>query len=93
MYIGNYDTPHSIQIFSVIVFTKTCYSAAICVSCLCISRLLLFQEKEQLLRELRSITPRTRSQQEMQDIQQEIRRLEQDLNNALEMSNRAITDR
>lgn len=29
----------------------------------------------------------------MQDIQQEIRRLEQDLNNALEMSNRAITDR
>ncbi|XP_021928968.1 protein kibra isoform X2 [Zootermopsis nevadensis] len=56
-------------------------------------RLLLFQEKEQLLRELRSITPRTRSQQEMQDIQQEIRRLEQDLNNALEMSNRAITDR
>jgi protein KIBRA len=60
---------------------------------LCTSRLLLFQEKEQLLRELRSITPRTRSQQEMQDIQQEIRRLEQDLNNALEMSNRAITDR
>ncbi|KAJ9601061.1 hypothetical protein L9F63_000796, partial [Diploptera punctata] len=50
-------------------------------------------QKEQLLRELRSITPRTRSQQEMQDIQQEIRRLEQDLNNALEMSNRAITDR
>ncbi|XP_047003394.1 protein kibra isoform X1 [Schistocerca americana] len=56
-------------------------------------RLLLFQEKEQLLRELRSITPRSRSQQEMQDIQQEIRRLEQDLNQALEMSNRAIADR
>lgn len=56
-------------------------------------RLLLFQEKEQLLRELRSITPRTRSHQEMTDIQGEIKRLEQDLNNALEMSNRAIADR
>ncbi|KAK9497147.1 hypothetical protein O3M35_004519 [Rhynocoris fuscipes] len=56
-------------------------------------RLLLFQEKEQLLRELRSITPHTRSDQEMTDIQNEIRRLEQDLNSALEMSNRAIADR
>ncbi|KAG8272243.1 hypothetical protein J6590_044902 [Homalodisca vitripennis] len=56
-------------------------------------RLLLFQEKEQLLRELRSITPRNRSSREMSDIQEEIRRLEQDLNNALEMSNRAIADR
>jgi protein KIBRA len=56
-------------------------------------RLLLFQEKEQLLRELRSITPRSRSHQEMNDIQGEIKKLEQDLNNALEMSNRAIADR
>uniref|UniRef100_A0A023F4X0 Protein kibra n=1 Tax=Triatoma infestans TaxID=30076 RepID=A0A023F4X0_TRIIF len=56
-------------------------------------RLLLFQEKEQLLRELRSITPHTRSDEEMTDIQNEIRRLEQDLNTALEMSNRAIADR
>jgi len=56
-------------------------------------RLLLFQEKEQLLRELRSITPRSRSYREMNDIQGEIKKLEQDLNNALEMSNRAITDR
>lgn len=56
-------------------------------------RLLLFQEKEQLLRELRSITPRNRSSCEMSEIQGEIRRLEQDLNNALEMSNRAIADR
>lgn len=56
-------------------------------------RLLLFQEKEQLLRELRSITPRTRSKEEMSDIQLECKRLEQDLNNALEMSNRAIADR
>ncbi|KAE9528109.1 hypothetical protein AGLY_012531 [Aphis glycines] len=56
-------------------------------------RLLLFQEKEQLLRELRSITPRSRSHREMDDIQGEIKKLEQDLNNALEMSNRAIADR
>ncbi|XP_047515702.1 protein kibra isoform X1 [Pieris napi] len=56
-------------------------------------RLLLFQEKEQLLRELRSITPRTRSKQEMTDIQTECRRLEQDLKNAFEMSNKCIADR
>lgn len=56
-------------------------------------KLLLFQEKDQLLRELRSITPRTRTQQDMKKIQSEIRRLEQDLNNALELSNKTITDR
>lgn len=56
-------------------------------------KLLLFQEKEQLLRELRSITPRTRTQQDMKRIQCEIRRLEQDLNNAFELSNKTITDR
>ncbi|CAG9782517.1 unnamed protein product [Diatraea saccharalis] len=56
-------------------------------------RLLLFQEKEQLLRELRSITPRTRSKQEMSDIQTECKRLEQDLKNAFEMSNKCIADR
>ncbi|XP_052749954.1 protein kibra isoform X1 [Galleria mellonella] len=56
-------------------------------------RLLLFQEKEQLLRELRSITPRTRSKQEMTNIQSECERLEQDLKNAFEMSNKCIADR
>ncbi|CAK1589007.1 unnamed protein product [Parnassius mnemosyne] len=56
-------------------------------------RLLLFQEKEQLLRELRSITPRTRSKQEMSDIQTECKKLEQDLKNAFEMSNKCIADR
>lgn len=56
-------------------------------------RLLLFQEKEQLLRELRSITPRTRSKQEMCDIQIECKKLEQDLKNAFEMSNKCIADR
>ncbi|XP_025831518.1 protein kibra isoform X2 [Agrilus planipennis] len=56
-------------------------------------RLLLFQEKEQLLRELRSITPRMRSRKEMCDIQAECQKLEQDLHNALEVSNRTISDR
>lgn len=56
-------------------------------------KLLLFQEKEQLLRELRSITPHTRTQQDMQKIECEIRMLEQDLNNAFELSNKTITDR
>ncbi|CAG9854227.1 unnamed protein product [Phyllotreta striolata] len=56
-------------------------------------RLLLFQEKEQLLRELRSITPRMRSKEEMSGIQLECKRLEEDLNKALEISNRAIADR
>ncbi|KAF6216790.1 hypothetical protein GE061_001140 [Apolygus lucorum] len=56
-------------------------------------RLLLFQEKEQLLRELRSVTQHSRTHQEMSDIQNEINRLEKDLNAALEMSNRAIADR
>lgn len=56
-------------------------------------RLLVFQEKEQLLRELRSITPRTRSKQEMSDIQLQCKRLEQDLKNNFEMSSRCIADR
>lgn len=56
-------------------------------------RLLLFQEKEQLLRELRSITPRTRSKEEMSGIQLECKKIEEQLNKALEMSNRAIADR
>ncbi|XP_059481986.1 protein kibra [Neocloeon triangulifer] len=56
-------------------------------------RLLLFQEKEQLLRELRSNKKHSRSQQEVKDIEAQIKRLEQDLNDAMEMSNRAIADR
>ncbi|KAI5738313.1 hypothetical protein M8J77_005331 [Diaphorina citri] len=60
-------------------------------------RLILFQEKEQLLRELRSIISSSsrarRSHEEMSDIQADIRKLEQDLKDALEMSNRAIADR
>lgn len=56
-------------------------------------RLLLFQEKEQLLRELRSMAPRGRTAQEMTDIQEEVKRLEEDLNQAQELNNRAIADR
>jgi len=56
-------------------------------------RLLLFQEKEQLLRELRCITPHSRTHREMNSIGADIAKLEQDLNNVLAMSNKAITDR
>uniref|UniRef100_A0A0K2UAI6 Protein kibra n=1 Tax=Lepeophtheirus salmonis TaxID=72036 RepID=A0A0K2UAI6_LEPSM len=56
-------------------------------------RLLLIQEKEQLLRELRSITPRSRSNQEMTEIKREILKLENDLNKAMEVSNRCIAER
>ncbi|XP_054709816.1 protein kibra-like [Uloborus diversus] len=56
-------------------------------------RLLLIQEKEQLLRELRSINTKGRSEAEIVSIETEICKLEQELGNAMEMSNRAIADR
>ena len=56
-------------------------------------RLLLIQEKEQLLRELRSINLRKRSNSEINDIRRKIRKLESDLNNAMEVSNKTIADR
>jgi protein KIBRA len=56
-------------------------------------RLLLIQEKEQLLRELRSITPNSRPEPEMRQVALEIEKLERDLNNAMEISNRCIADR
>ena len=56
-------------------------------------RLLLIQEKESLLRELRSISPRSRSLQEMERVKAQCENLEQDLNAALETSNRCIADR
>lgn len=39
------------------------------------------------------MTPRSRTAQEMTDIQLEVKRLERDLNQALELNNRAIADR
>jgi len=56
-------------------------------------RLLLIQEKEQLLRELRSISPRSRTREEMTEVKANCERLEYDLNQALETSNRCIADR
>ena len=56
-------------------------------------RLLLIQDKEQLLRELKSITPRSRSTKEMIEVKFKIKKLEQDLNNAMEISNRCIAER
>ena len=56
-------------------------------------RLLLIQEKEQLLRELRSINSRNRSKSEMTEVRKEIKKLETDLNNAMEVSNKCIADR
>jgi protein KIBRA len=56
-------------------------------------RLLLLQEKEQLLRELRSIDPKGRSEEEMQSVRQRIAQLEFDLRHALEISNKQIQDR
>ncbi|XP_041357146.1 protein WWC2-like [Gigantopelta aegis] len=56
-------------------------------------RLLLLQEKEQLLRELRSIDPKGRSEGELTSIQQRIIQLEHDLNHHLEISNKQIAER
>lgn len=56
-------------------------------------RLLLIQEKEQLLRELRSILSRSRNKRNNEDLRLEIRKLEHDLQQATETSNRCIADR
>ena len=56
-------------------------------------RLLLIQEKEQLLRELRSVTPKGRSDEEMVAVRGRIQQLEQDLVHAMELSNKQIADR
>jgi hypothetical protein len=54
---------------------------------------MLLQEKEQLLRELKGINPKGRSQVEMKGIQTRISQLEYDLNVAVEISNKQIADR
>ncbi|XP_055618903.1 protein kibra [Toxorhynchites rutilus septentrionalis] len=56
-------------------------------------RLLLFQEKKQLLLEYRSITPKSRSQTEFKRIQGVCKQLEADLNMAYEESNQCIANR
>ena len=56
-------------------------------------RLLLVQEKEQLLRELRSIDLKGRSEDEIDNINVRISELGLDLNHAKEISNKQIADR
>lgn len=56
-------------------------------------RLLLFQEKKQLLLEYRSISPKSRSEEEMTKIKDLCKKLESDLNNAYEESNQCIAHR
>ena len=56
-------------------------------------RLLLIQEKEQLLRELRSIKPKGRSQEEMEGVRTRIKQLEHDLVAAREYSSKQIAER
>ena len=59
----------------------------------CISRLLLVQEKEQLLRELRGIDMKGRSEVDIEKINEQIRQLGVDLNHAKEVSNKQIAER
>jgi len=56
-------------------------------------RLLLIQEKDQLLRELRSISPKGRGEEEMEDIRGRCRQLEYDLAQAVQVSNQQIAER
>lgn len=56
-------------------------------------RLLLVQEKEQYLKEMRSISFDKKSPQEIAAIQDACKRLEIDLNNAYELSNQCIANR
>lgn len=56
-------------------------------------RLLLIQEKEQYLKELKSIPSTAKSVSELASIQEACRRLEIDLNNAYELSNQCIANR
>ena len=55
---------------------------------------MLLQEKEQLLRELKSIDiTKGRSEEEIINIHVQIQQLEQDLKNAVATSNKQIADR
>ncbi|CAL1530897.1 unnamed protein product [Lymnaea stagnalis] len=56
-------------------------------------RLLLLQEKEQLLRELRSIDPKGRSDDDMSSVRKRISKLEYDLRHAQVISNKQIEQR
>ena len=61
--------------------------------CVSFFRLLLISEKDQLLRDLRNVTPKGRSEEEMVAVRKRIIQLEQDLVNAMEESNKQIAER
>jgi hypothetical protein len=54
---------------------------------------MLISEKEQLLRELRSIDMKGRSEADRNTVQKKIQQLEYDINHAAEISNKQIADR
>lgn len=54
---------------------------------------MLISEKEQLLRELRSIDMKGRSSNDINCVQKKIQQLEWDINHAAEISNKQIADR
>lgn len=56
-------------------------------------RLLLIQEKEQLLRELRALSLKEKDEREATDVLRRIERLQGDLSRAAELSSRQISDR
>jgi protein KIBRA len=56
-------------------------------------RLLLIQEKDQLLRELRGVNSKGRPEQEKEEIQARIHQLESDLTQAMQISNKQIAQR
>lgn len=56
-------------------------------------RLMLISEKEQLLRELRSIDMKGRSEADRNTVQKKIQQLKYDINHAAEISNKQIADR
>lgn len=56
-------------------------------------RLMLFQEKKQLLLEYRSYTSKGRTKEQMEEIQRRCKDLEAQLNNAYEISNQCIATR
>ena len=59
----------------------------------CLSRLLLIQEKEQLLRELRSIDPKGRSEADLQPVKERITQLQNDIHYAQEITKQQIKER
>lgn len=56
-------------------------------------RLMLINEKEELLKEMRFISPRKWTQNEVERLEMERKRLEEDLQTARETQSKALTER